>query len=169
MNGIPAEEAAGDADEYELKSAFLFKFARYASWPKGTFKKKNSPIIIAVIGKDEFGPKLESLVKGKKIGDRPVVIHRYAKAADIKDVHLAILGKLSEKETEAAVEALNKRGALVVADEGGTEATGASIGFRVEGKKIRFEVHARHLKASKIRLGSQLLKLAKIVGRDKKQ
>ncbi len=164
-----AADSGPEAHEYELKAAFVYKFARYASWPKGTFKKDDSPLIIAVVGKDPFGRKLEAVIKGRKVGKHPVIIRRYAAAADIKEVHLAILGELPKKERAAAIKKLNAAGSLVVADKGGTESTGASIGFAVKGKRIRFEIHVRHLKASKVRISSQLLKLAEIVGRTKKK
>ncbi len=161
----PIAAPTAEVDEYDVKAAFVFNFARYASWPKGTFAKADSPIVVAVVGKDPFGKKLEAVINKRKIGKRPVIVRRYATAADIKEAHLAVLGKLSSEEQKAAVKTLKKRGALIIADSGGTEKSGASLGFIVDKSKIRFEVHAKNLKASKIRLGSQLLKLAKIVGR----
>lgn len=158
---------ATDADEYELKAAFLYNFARYAKWPDGAFATKTSPLVIAVVGKDPFGKRLEETLGDKRVGRHPIVIRRYATAKDIKDAHLLFLGEMSEKERKASVERVKTRPVLVVADEGGVTATGAAIGFYLDRKRIRFEVSVKALERTRLRLSSKLLKLARIVRPEK--
>src|SRR5580700_4776305 len=44
------------ANEYEVKVAFLYKFASFVEWPP---EAANEPLCIAVVGQDPFGPALD--------------------------------------------------------------------------------------------------------------
>jgi len=159
-----ASRAPGtDRDEYELKSVFLFNFVRHTKWPKSAFKNSRSPIIIGVVGKDPFGKWLASTFKGKKIGNRTVLIRHYACAKDISRVHVLILGVLNKKERRRCVEKVDKKPVLTIADTGGVEAMGTMIGFYLEGKRIKFEIAPSRVKDARLKMRSQVFSSARIV------
>jgi len=54
-------------DEYQVKAAFLYNFAKFVEWPPGTFANSSDPIGICIVGQNPFGSTLEDMVKGKKI------------------------------------------------------------------------------------------------------
>jgi hypothetical protein len=66
--------AAQSAAEYELKAAFLYKFASFVEWPDAV---SNGPPCIGVLGDDPFGPALDEAVKGKSYHGRSFEIRRF--------------------------------------------------------------------------------------------
>jgi hypothetical protein len=65
-------------DEYQVKAAFLYNFAKFVAWPPGTFVNSNDPIGICIVGQNPFGSTLEIMVQDKKVGDRAFVVRRLA-------------------------------------------------------------------------------------------
>ena len=55
-------------DEYQVKAAFLYNFAKFVEWPPGTFANSTDPIGICIVGQNPFGSALEYMVQGKKVG-----------------------------------------------------------------------------------------------------
>ena len=49
-------------DEYQVKAAFLYNFAKFVEWPPGTFANSNDPIGICIVGQNPFGSTLEDMV-----------------------------------------------------------------------------------------------------------
>ena len=62
--------AGAGFDEYQVKAAFLYNFAKFVEWPPGTFANPTDPIGICIAGVNPFGSTLEHMVQGKKIGGR---------------------------------------------------------------------------------------------------
>src|SRR5271155_5832027 len=60
-------------DEYQVKAAFLYNFAKFVEWPPQAFKSATDPIVICVLGQNPFGQALDSAVAGKNVAGRGVV------------------------------------------------------------------------------------------------
>ena len=58
------------SQEYKVKAAFVFNFAKFIEWPKEVFSSADAPFVIAVVGTDPFNGSLEQAVAGKRIGTR---------------------------------------------------------------------------------------------------
>ena len=61
-------------DIHNLKALFIYNFTKYIEWPP---MKSGAPFVIAVYGKSPVKEKLEILLKGRKIHNRPVEIRYY--------------------------------------------------------------------------------------------
>ena len=59
--------------EYEVKAAYLVKFAPFIAWPDTAFSSASAPLGICVVGNDPFGPFLDRAAAGARDGDRPVI------------------------------------------------------------------------------------------------
>ena len=154
-------------DEYELKAAFLYNFARYTKWPDDAFATKKSPFVVAIVGEDPFGDHLEETFRKRTVRGRRVVLKRYEKAKDIKTAHILVLGELGNDERKKCLKAVARRPVLTIADTGGVEKSGAVLGFFVDKKRIRFEIAPSRVKAARLKMSSQLLRLARIVRVDR--
>ena len=62
--------------EYEIKAAYLVKFAPFIEWPDTAFSSAGAPLTICVVGPDPFGALLDRAAAGVRDGDRPVIIRR---------------------------------------------------------------------------------------------
>src|SRR5688572_28786472 len=87
---IPAAHGQ-DKPEYELKALFFVTLARYTHWPSNTFSSLEQPLIIAVLGQDPFGKKLESLVTRERVQGRPVRVARFSTLEEITECHMIFL------------------------------------------------------------------------------
>jgi hypothetical protein len=166
----PGTAAVETADiEYPVKAAYIHAFIGYATWPKGTFEKEDSPIRLLVVGKDPFGKILEETFEGKRIGKRSVTIAR-AKTLP-KQVHAEVVfcGELPEKERQRAIAELGKLPILLIGETPGFAEAGAAINLYLHADRVRFEINTDAVKLSGMTLSSQLLKLAKIVKTKKKE
>jgi len=149
--------------EYKVKALALWHFARFTTWPKGTFAKPTSPIVFGIVGKDPFGTVIDKMLKGKKVGKRPIVIRRFSKVEDVKEVHLLFVGKLSRKERELVRKRFEDKPVLTVGDEEGLAGKGVQVGFFLAKKKVRFEWSMKAIRSSKLVVSSLVLQLARIV------
>lgn len=164
IHASPAHTSSStEADEYVVKAAFLYKFASYTKWPKHAFESPTSPLVVAVVGKDPFGKRLEKTIGSERVKKHPIVIRRYESAEDIEGAHVLFLGEMKEKERKACLKKMKGKPALVVADRGGVIATGATIGFYIDKKRVAFEVAPWRISAAKLRMSSRVLKVARIV------
>src|SRR5450631_4140287 len=71
-----AAGAAAGFDEYQVKAAFLYNFAKFVEWPPGTFANTSDPIGICIAGANPFGSTLETMVQGKKVGERVFAVRQ---------------------------------------------------------------------------------------------
>jgi len=154
-------------DEYEVKAAFLYNFAKYAQWPEDTFARADDPLILCVLGRDPFGASLDRVLAGKAIDGHSIEIMRLgdAKAANAAGCQVLFFRGPITKGMQAAVGAANQQGHLTVGDESASISDLMLIRFTKEEGKIRFEINIKVLQAGRLRLSSKLLRLATIVGR----
>ena len=150
--------------EYEVKSAFLFHFARLTEWPASSLPA-GEPFVLAVIGQDPFGEALDRVLEGQTVQGRPLVVRRAASLETLTErPHIAFLGT-GRPEAERVLRHFRGQPVLTVGEMPGFGELGGIVNFVVtpEGR-IRFEVNVRQSEACGLRMSSQVLKLARIVG-----
>lgn len=152
------------SEEYKVKAAFLYNFARYVRWPSEAFVDEDAPVIVAVFGEDPFGSALVDALAGKQIGDRRFVIERISGLDKLRPVHLLFVPDTSERDIGAIVEHYAGTSTLIVGDSLKAVEVNGSIGFYIEQKKVRFAINTAAVKRCNLEVSSQLLKLARIVG-----
>lgn len=152
----PAQSAT--ANEYQVKAAFLFNFAKFVSWPPQTFRDANTPLVIGVLGRDPFGSHLDDTVRGERIDNRHLVVRRYQSAAEINNCHVLFISRSESDRLDQIVGALKNRTLLIVTDADGGKG-GVIIRFVTEGNRIRFKIDAEAAKAANLTISSKLLRL----------
>lgn len=147
--------------EYAVKAAFLLNFAKFVEWPAESMADPNAPIMIGVLGTDPFGSILDDTVKGQKIKNREIQIKRADDAASLAGCHVVFVGSSEENRLKEVCQALNGSSALTVGDMKDFAERGGAISLVNEKGKIRFDVNTEAAKTAKLKLGSQLLNLAR--------
>ena len=151
------------AKEYEVKAAFLYHFARYTTWPESAFEKPESPFVIAVVGTDPFGAALETAFKAKKFGSREIAIARFEKSDAIGKAHVLFCASNDEQQVAEIAKACAGKAVLIVGDQPGLAAKGATAAFFLDKANVKFEINSEAVKRAGLFISSQLLKLARIV------
>ncbi len=166
--------------EYKIKAAFLYNFIKFVDWPEDKSADQNKPIIIGIIGKDPFGDAFEPMTK-KQIKGRNGLIKRFEGIEKLKKsgktdksiveslrrCHLIFICSSEKENLTDVINLVDKHGVLTVGETPGMLKSGGMINFVVEENKVRFEINLTTAKNNKLKIRSQLLRLAKKVVEEK--
>jgi hypothetical protein len=156
-----ASRAGGQTpDEYQVKAAFIVKFAGFVEWPPAAFKGPADPLVICVMGHSPFGHQLESLVEGKVVAGRAFALRPIADVRDAIACHILFISSSERLRFRSILDTLKSTSVLLIGDTDDFIAEGGVINLRLENGKVRIEIDARAAKARNLRISSRLLDLA---------
>ena len=162
--GRPPAASANTPLEYEVKAAFLFRFAQFVEWPADTFKEPSAPFIYCTIGDDPFHGALERTLNGKTIGQRPLRVEHLSGAGKIGECQVLFVGGPQDKKRiEETLAGTGNLPILTVGEADRFAEDGGTIGFCTEDNKIRFEVNLGAAGKAGLKISAKLLALAKTV------
>ena len=151
-------------DEYKVKAAFLYNFARFVEWPAHAFKGPEDPLAICILGPDPFHGTLAQAVQGKTVEGRPFEVHQVS-SDDACTCHILFVAASGRKRLAASVDSLRGVGVLTIGESPGFAQEGGIINLKLESGKVRFEVNVEAAERAQLRISSKLLSLAEIVKR----
>jgi hypothetical protein len=149
-------------NEYQVKAAYLFNFAKFVEWPATSFHDASSPIRVCIVGSDPFGKSLDEL-KNKSVGNRKLEIERLKQADQAKACHVLFVSEAEKESQSAILRAVHKKSILTVGETKGFIRAGGIINLIKTGDKVSFEINRDAADRSGLKISSQLLKLATIV------
>lgn len=153
---------AEGVDEYDLKAAVLSKFVKLVSWPEERLADK-AALVIAVYGEDPFGKRLEETFAKRKEDERKVSIKRVTRVEDVAEAHVVFVPRGEVEHLPALLDRTKQAGVLLIGEADGFAARGGTINFYTDEDKVRFEINPEAAKRQKLKISSDLLKLARIV------
>jgi YfiR/HmsC-like len=157
----PAQDSA--PTEYQLKAAFLYNFAKFVDWPSNSFANDHSPFAICILGVDPFGSTIDDTLRGKTIGDHPVVVQRGKEPADVRHCHIIFISSSEKRRLPEILAALQGVNALIVGETERFADSGGTIQLMIEQNHVRFAINTDAAESSGLRISSKLLALAKVV------
>lgn len=147
--------------EYEVKAAFLYNFAKFVDWPGEAFSDGRAPLVLGVIGNDQFGGALDQVINGKSIGGRALIVRRLRWGQDLRSCHILFIDSSEQKRLPQILQSLKGSTVLTVGDMEQFIQQGGIINFIVEASKIRFEINSRGANQARLRISSKLLALSR--------
>lgn len=159
---VRAQEKAAN-QEYQVKAAFLYNFAKFVSWPDSKFSNSNAPFIIGVFGKDPFGNALRESIVGRKIDGHPIEIRNIRTVNEVKDVHVLFVAGTENARAPGLHAALLQGNVLGVGESEDFLSHGGVIRFIIERERIRFDINISSAIAAGLKISSQLQKLARSI------
>lgn len=149
--------------EYRIKSAFLVHFANFVEWPAQVFSVRQE-IVIGILGNHDFGDSLES-IEGKSVqqGHR-IRVKYFRNVTEIDTCHILFVSAAEQENLPEILTALTGKSILTVGDQPGFVSAGGIVNFVTSGNKVRFEINTAAVKRSDLRVSSQLLRVARLVG-----
>ena len=142
--------------EYQVKTAFLYNFSRFVTWPQATLQDRTE-FTLCVTGSDPFGPQLDSLT-GKAIHEKTLVVRRLSSLAMVDDCQLVYIGENAERSEILLL--LGGQPVLTISDAAGFIEEGGIIQFMLIQNKVRFRVNVAAANAAGLNISSKLLSLA---------
>ncbi|MEA2417062.1 MAG: hypothetical protein QOI58_3719 [Thermoanaerobaculia bacterium] len=157
--------AGATGAEYQVKAAFIYKFATYVHWPASADADVNTPFVIGVLGKDPFGSALREVVRGQSIQGRGILIRNLGRLDEALRCDLVFVSSSQRENLPQIFAALHGVPVLTVSDVDQFAEQGGMIGLvTTEDNHIRFNINKSAIERLGLRASSQLLQLARIVG-----
>jgi hypothetical protein len=155
--------AMGQIDEYQVKAAFLFNFAKFVEWPAKSFPKPSDPIVICIVGQNPFGDHLKQAIQGKVWEGRTFAIVQIADLPPNSRCQILFVNSSERQRFRSIAGSLKGSPILTVGETPGFIDDGGIINLKLEGGKIRFEINIEAAEQAQLTLSSKLLSLAQIV------
>jgi hypothetical protein len=150
-------------DEYQVKAAFLYNFAKFVEWPALTFKTDKDPVRICVLGQDPFGSALGDAVGGKTVLGRPFALNDVSSGSQVTDCQILFISSSERKHLRSIFAELPTTGILTVGETDGFTAAGGIVNFKLSDGRVRLEINIEAAGQAKLRINSSVLSLAQIV------
>ena len=150
-------------DEYQVKAAFLYNFAKFVAWPPQTFKSDKDPMRICVLGQNPFGHALTDVVEGKTVLGRSFVITDLSNAGQAAECQMLFISSSEHKHLRAILGQLPPSGILTVGETEGFASQGGIVNFRLQQGRVRLEINVEAAEHANLRISSKVLELAQIV------
>jgi hypothetical protein len=160
---VTTSSPAQTIDEYRVKAAFVFNFAKFIQWPKEAFKTPVDPLVICVLGQDQMTNSLREAVSGNSIDGRPVTVRQVAMGQVSCACNILFVGSSAVKHFRTGPK--EPAGILTVGETPGFAADGGVINFKLEDGRVRFEINVAAAERQQLRISSKLLSLAQVVKR----
>jgi hypothetical protein len=149
-------------DEYQVKAAFLYNFAKFVEWPSATLGSPR-PFAICVLGQDPFGRTLEDTVNGKAVGEKALVVRRLSEVKAAAHCQILFVSSSERKRFGAILGELRTGGVLTVGETDGFIEEGGVINLKLDGGKIQIQINLNAAEQADVRISSKLLSLAEVI------
>ena len=155
--------AVAEVTDVQVKAAFLYNFAKYTHWPATVEAAGPDPFAIAILGADPFGTVLDDMLRGKTLGESPVVVRRIARLEDVGDARILYIGNSETDHLPWILKQLEGSSILTVGEMSHFAKDGGVVQLKTEGNRVRMEINLRAAERARLKISSELLKIARIV------
>ena len=148
-----------------MKAQFFERFTRFVEWPPPALTG-TAPFVVCLAGGNPVTAEVERLAARLPLKGRRAHIRRlgYGPAVDAEGCHAVYIAPSLSGHLEQVLGRLRGRPILTVADTPGFAQRGVIINMFIDEGFVRFEVNGPAARLARLRLSSQLLRLARMVG-----
>jgi YfiR/HmsC-like len=154
---------AQGADEYRIKAAFLYNFAKFVEWPPQAFKNPTDPIGICVLGKNPFGDALAAAVAGKTLGVRTFQVREITNDQQAAACQIVFVSSSERSRLGSLFTMIGSSAVLTVGDMDNFAVDGGIINFKIDSGTVRFQINIVAARKQQLHISAKLLSLAEIV------
>jgi len=158
-NMLTAQVQAQSADEYRVKAAFIFNFAKFVEWPNDAFGD-GATLVVGVVGDDPFGGALDRL-SGNTVNGRRLRIKRLRWGNDLRGCQILFISNSEGRNMGKILDSIKGTSILTIGETAQFNQSGGMIRFVIQDNKVRFEINARAAGQARLRVSSKLLALSK--------
>ena len=158
----PPAGADSFQEEYAVKAALVFNFARFTEWPEGTFSSQDEPMELVVFGDKDLKSPFQSL-DGKKVADHPIVVRWTNRPDEVDSCHVLFLAGNQRDLWPQVRAAIADHSVLTIGEMNGFLESGGVMNLHLSNNKVRFQVNLDHMRENSLQISSQVLKLASMI------
>ena len=145
-------------DEYQVKAAFLYNFAKFIEWPRRDARRTS--FVLGIAANDRIVEVVEGVVRGKTVHGRPLELRTLRPGEDPRACDMLFV-TVDEDRHDADIVRQARDGAVLTIGEGNLFLRdGGMIRFVAEGNRVRFQINAASAREAGFTISSQLLSLA---------
>jgi uncharacterized protein DUF4154 len=160
----PAVRSEGpDFDEYQVKAAFLYNFAKFVKWPADAFSDPDEPVTICVLGQSPLGSVLAGMARGKWVEDRPLTVRLLPKPQQMGACQILFIAASEKKRVWMLLDQIAGANILTVGEFDEFTAVGGMVNLKRNGTSVRIQVALDAVEHGRLLISSRLLSLAEIV------
>lgn len=148
------------APEYRVKAAMLLNLTKYVEWPAGCFADTNSPLVLGILGQDNFGDELSKMIEGRAVNGRKLVLQRFFSAQEARSAHLLFISASERRRIPELLEQLKDTPVLTVGELDSFVAAGGIISLTKKENKIRPEINPAAAEQAHLKISSKLLNIS---------
>jgi hypothetical protein len=145
-------------DEYQVKAAYMFNFAKFVDWPTQAFNGATQPIAFCVLGRTQLGPALYDMLSGKVVDQRPLVFRELTDSKDADTCHVLFIA-LDKKHMRQTLDEVKSLSVLTVGEAEDFTNLGGIVRFVLDGGRVRLEFNLDAAANAKLHVSSKLLSL----------
>ncbi len=149
-------------DEYRVKAAFVYNFAKFVEWPLEAFTDPSDSLSICVLGDRPFAQRLRLLVKDQSIGPRSLAV-REVTSVTVSHCQILFISDSEWKRARSSLKQLADAPVLTVGESDKFVESGGVINFKLKDDRIRIEIATVAAVRAKLRISAKLLSLADTV------
>jgi hypothetical protein len=163
--GAPAlaRSLTNQADAGLVKAAFIINFLKFVDRPASEGTPRTA-LTVAVLGDDQFYAVLSRAAAGQSVQGRSVTVRAINQVRDAQDAHLIFIAGSQARNLPAILRDVDGRAVVTVGDTEGYAQAGVMLNLYTFDQRVRIEANATAAARAGVRLSSQLLRLARIVG-----
>jgi hypothetical protein len=160
LTGAASGEESSVLSSTQIQAAFVYNFTKFVEWPEQTFTSRTQPLVIGVLGEGPLAGELATIVEGRKINGRPLVV-RSISADDDVGAPQVLFVSATQVERFAAIEGgIREMPILTVGESQEFSDAGGAFRFLQQDGKLRFEINMSSVEQSGLKVSGELQKLA---------
>lgn len=149
------------AEEYEIKSVYLFNLGEFIQWPKDKIKNNFE---ICILGYDWLGENLDFIATTQKtIQKADVIIKRIQQTDETENCHIVFISKSEESHLHTIMSDLKNKPILTVSDNEDFITQGGMIQFYLLDSRIRLMLDPQTIQESGLKASAQLMSVSRLV------
>lgn len=152
--------------EDNIKAVFIYNFTKYIQWPNSDTSRTFE---IAIIGDSNIIIPLKEIAEKKLVDNRKIEIKHCQDIQDINMCHILFISASENKRLHEILQKVKNRNILTISDCNGFAEEGVAINFVIIEGKVKFEISSGAINNAGLKVSSQLLKLAILVGKKEGQ
>jgi len=158
-NVLTTQMQAQTADQYQVKAAFIFNFAKFVDWPSDALADGGA-LVVGVVGDDPFGSALDR-INGNTVNGRRLRIKRLRWDDNLRGCQILFISNSEGKHLEKIMDSIKGSSVLTIGEMPQFNQAGGMIRFLIQNNKVRFEINAAPAGQARLRISSKLLALSK--------
>lgn len=151
-----------DPRELQLKSAFIFKLAKFVQWPDGSYLKNQQTFNICIADNFEFTQSLTSSSQYRKIKNKTVRTWNVLKVDTINFCQIIYFHDTNPSDTKAYLDKIEGMPVLTIGSSTDFSKSGGIIRFAQKKNNISFEINNSLAKSNGLDINAHLLRLSDV-------